>query len=143
MPATRSQSAAANPPKRKARKTPVKQTSEPAKTTGKGKGKGKKADAARASTGLTTPDDEIIDPVLVDHPYVELVQEKLARAWQINKHNSMAFIFDAVSPARIFLPGKEYSDDEPFVAYTQKLINQSTELDPEGRLMQFVPKPYR
>ena len=138
MPATRSQSS-----KRSTRRTTSAREKEPVPEKKAGKGKGKKPNATRASTGLTTTDDTITDPVLVDHPYIELVHEELTRAWQVNKHNPMAFIFDAVSPARIFLPGREYSDNKPFVPYTQKWIDQSTELDPEGRLMQFVPKPYR
>lgn len=99
--------------------------------------------APSRSTTVSTEDGTITDPTKVDHPYIELVHPTLSNAWEINQQNSMPFIFDALSPARIFLPGTEYSENEDFIPYTQARINKSTELDPETKLMQFEPMPYR
>ena len=95
---------------------------------------------------MTSPpsdDATITDPTKVDHPFIELVHNKLARAWEVNQYNPMPFIFDAVNPARIFHSETEESKDAAFVSYTQAKINKSTVFDPEHKLTQFVPKPYR
>ena len=128
MPGTRSQTAKSGRTQRNPAASP------PTKKTGEGKKK--KPDS-------TIEDGTITDPVLVKHPYIELVHENLSRAWLINRYNSMPFIFDAVSPARIFLPGRLWSEGEPFVPYTKQWIGKSSEEDPDGTLMQFEAKPYR
>lgn len=99
------------------------------------------------SRGRSTTDmasaDNITDPGMVTGAVVELVHDNLFDAWAVDPHHSMQFIFDAVSPARIFHPTRKYSDKSPFVTYTQKNINIATEEDPNVDRLPFVPKPYK
>lgn len=89
----------------------------------------------------------ITDPAKVQSPVMSSVHTGLTRGYRVNKGLPMCFIFDYVSPARLFKRGTVYRRKEPFVQWTvEELANatETDELDGEGRatLMPFDPKPY-
>jgi len=58
-----------------------------------------------------------VDRKMVVGPVEELVDEELANAWRVNRHNQMCFIFDVINPARQFKRGMKYKEDQDFADY--------------------------
>lgn len=78
---------------------------------------------------------------------MELVHSSLNHAYRVNTNLPMCFIFDYISPARLFKRGTIYSRSRPFPQWTQEELAEATEtdeLDESGyaQLMPFDPKPY-
>ena len=103
-----------------------------------------------ARTLSPTPDDyaAITEETQVIHPVMSLVHSDLGKAFRINKNLPMCFIFDHISPARLFKRGSLYNARRPFAQWTADELAEATdtdELDEEtgiAMLMPFKPKPY-
>ena len=90
----------------------------------------------------TTEERAVVGPVM------SLVHSGLGRAFRVNKRLPMCFIFDRVSPARLFKRRTPYNAPGPFAQWTAEELAEATdtdELDEEtgiAKLMPFEPKPY-
>jgi len=120
------------------------QTPKPAQATKRAsKPRQKKATASSKSNPPSVPQtDETVDPTHVTHAVAELVNPMLSLGWQVNKDLKMHYIFDAVSPARVFTSRDPYNDNEEFVSWTKSNLEFITETDLEvSPRMPFQPKP--
>lgn len=85
------------------------------------------SESSEASSSSDAPDPpepedqeeyaKTMDRKMVVGPVEELVDEELANAWKVNRHNQMCFIFDVVNPARQFKRGMRYKEDQDFADY--------------------------
>jgi hypothetical protein len=83
------------------------------------------------------------DPRAVDRPFQPLVHSAMAGAWTINNRHSMAYIFDAVNPARIFKRGMRYDDSLDFPQVDERSHGDMTETDSESPgWMPYMPRPH-
>lgn len=87
--------------------------------------------------------EAITDPAMVDRAVESLVCASMANAWMVHASHPMAFIFDAINPARTFKRGMPFNNSLDFPDYRSNQRKTLTYIDaaPPG-LMQFRPKAY-
>lgn len=121
------------------------------KNRGGGRGGGRGRGGAKAKTRAKTKVKakraykDTTDPGSVTRPVTNLVDPALATAWSVNKKHKMAFIFDAINPARQFKRDQLYDDDadddDAFAKYDPSPESDSdvTECDSDGDLQPYEP----
>jgi len=80
---------------------------------------------------------------MVVGPVEELVDEELANAWRVNRHNQMCFIFDVINPARQFKRGMKYKEDQDFADYGPDPWYDLTEDDCKDGWTPYKPLSHR
>jgi hypothetical protein len=83
---------------------------------------------------------QITDTAAVNGPVKSLVHETMGNAWTINANHAMAFIFDAISPARQFKRGMLYDANANFPKYDSEDHTETDTVAPGW--MPFRPKSY-
>jgi hypothetical protein len=92
--------------------------------------------------------EAITDPKKAHRPVMESVHSSLTGGYRVNKKLPMCFIFDHISPARLFKRNTVYNRNRSFVQWTREELAEATktdEVDKAGgnaKLMPFDPKPY-
>ena len=108
----------------------------------------KKLPKTATRTNLPRIAKRLTDPKKVHHPVMASIHSALVDAYKVNQNLPMCFIFDYVSPARLFKRGTTYNRATPFVQWTPKELAEATETDEANKksgnatLMPFDPKPY-
>ena len=80
-------------------------------------------------------------PAKVSQPISRLVNPTLVNSWRINPSLGMCFIFDAISPARLFARGIPFDEDADFPPFSSVTPGDITETD--TGLMQLGPRKCR
>ena len=81
---------------------------------------------------------------IVTHAVESLVHPALRGAWAINNHLPMAYIFDAVCPARRWKKGMPYDDEADYPDYDSDHPKELTYTNgPPPGLMPFNVKSYK
>ena len=86
------------------------------------------------------------DSAKISQPIYRLVHGSLKEAWMVNNSLPMCFTFDAISPARRFKRGMEYTDSDKvdFPEYDASESGNVTETDgPDPGYMPYLHKVYR
>jgi len=107
---------------------------------------------AKQARPPSPPPDEyaaVTDPTAVHGPVTESVHSSLTKAYRVNKNLPMCFIFDYISPGRLFKRGTMFREKaKSFPQWTPEELAEATETDDVdgktgiAKLMPFDPKPY-
>jgi len=90
----------------------------------------------------STPDySNTTDPKKVDRPVEDDVHSALSLSWKVNRDLEMWFVFDTISPARLFKRGAVRNDEDDFADYDTYEELTETDGDPPG-WMQYKPPIY-
>ena len=88
------------------------------------------------------PNPKETNPALIKQPISAHVHCALTGAWEVNQTMRMAFIFDAISPARQFKRGAKFRESKPFPTYDESKPGYTTETEPKYSLMPYLPANY-
>jgi hypothetical protein len=123
-------------------KRPAKRSANPATTA-------KSSKPTKRARPSSNNDAAITDPAEVKQPAVSLMHKSLENVYLVSTQLPMCFIFDYISPARLFKRGTRFTSDSQFIKWTNKQLEEATEtdeLDEEtnmAKLVPFEPKPYK